>query len=260
MKKRPLVQNHGQGGVCVGWLSFGLWGLLTLYGLRQPKRRKTVRRALTAGLAVSMAGQEVLLVQDGLWSLQTGLPLHLCGMMGLCSLPLLWLRPRGLLCFSLLLGAPCALLALCFPAVIGCSRPFLMGLHFGRLHGLIVWSAVFALGENPKPLTLWEARKTILWASGYAWLVQLCNEWLPANYLFLRAVPTGTPLEWLAQRGWGYYLCSLWLLAMVCLRWGRDFWNALLPRLTALTAAGNRSAYSRCTRSTSPCTNPDRGS
>ena len=53
---------------------------------------------------------------------------------------------------------------------------------------------------------------------------------------------------------------ALWLLAMVCLRWGCDFWNALLPRLTALTAAGNRSAYSRCTRSTSPCTNPDRGS
>ena len=75
-----------------------------------------------AGLAVSMAGQEVLLVQDGLWSLQTGLPLHLCGMMGLCSLPLLWLRPRGLLCFSLLLGAPCALLALCFPALWPSAR------------------------------------------------------------------------------------------------------------------------------------------
>ena len=161
----------------MGWLSFGLWGLLTLYGLRQPKRRKTVRRALTAGLAVSMAGQEVLLVQDGLWSLQTGLPLHLCGMMGLCSLPLLWLRPRGLLCFSLLLGAPCALLALCFPAVIGCSRPFLMGLHFGRLHGLIVWSAVFVLGENPKPLTLREARKTILWAEEAAWTSAPATGW-----------------------------------------------------------------------------------
>ena len=165
-----------------------------------------------------------------------------------------------LMTFALLLGAPCAFLALCFPAVIGCSRPFLMRLHFNRLHSLILWAAVFVLGENPKPLTLWEARKTLLWASGYLWAVQLCNDWLPANYLFLRAVPTGTPLEWLAQRGWGYYLCSLWLLAMVCLRWGCDFWNALLPRLTALTAAGNRSAYSRCTRSTSPCTNPDRGS
>lgn len=260
MKNRPLVQNFGQGGGFVGWLSFGLWGLLTLYGLRRPKRRRAVRWASAAGLAVSMAGQETLLIQEGLWNLQTGLPLHLCGMMGLCSLPLLWRRPRGLLCFSLLLGAPCAFLALCFPAVIGCSRPFLMRLHFNRLHSLILWAAVFVLGENPKPLTLGETRKTLLWASGYAWLVQLCNEWLPANYLFLRAVPAGTPLEWLAQRGQGFYLCSLWLLAMVCLRWGRDLWNALLPRLNALTAAGSRSAYSRCTRSMSPYTSPDRGS
>ena len=133
-------------------------------------------------------------------------------------------------------------------------------------HGAALWPSarsdrlVGGVCAWRKPKTLWEARKTLLWASGYGWLVQLCNDWLPANYLFLRAVPTGTPLEWLAQRGWGYYLCSLWLLAMVCLRWGCDFWNALLPRLTALTAAGNRSAYSRCTRSTSPCTNPDRGS
>ena len=141
----------------MGWLSFGWWGLAVLYGLRQPERSRAVRWALSAGLAVSMAGQEALLVQDGLWSLQTGLPLHLCGMMGLCSLPLLWLRPRGLLCFALLLGAPCAFLALCFPAVIGCSRPFLMSLHFGRLHSLIFWAAVFSFGEKPKPLTLGEA-------------------------------------------------------------------------------------------------------
>ena len=260
MKNRPLVQNFGQGGGFVGWLSFGLWGLLTLYGLRRPKRCRAVRWASAAGLAVSMAGQEALLIQEGLWNLQTGLPLHLCGMMGLCALPLLSLRPRGLLGFSLLLGAPCAFLALCFPAVIDCSRPFLMRLHFNRLHSLIVWTAVFSLGEDSKPLTLGETRKTLLWASGYAWLVQLCNEWLPANYLFLRAVPAGTPLEWLTQRGQGFYLCSLWLLAMVCLRWGRDLWNALLPRLNALTAAGSRSAYSRCTRSMSPYTSPDRGS
>lgn len=207
-----------------------------------------------------MAGQEALLVQDGLWNLQTGLPLHLCGMTGLCALPLLYLRPRGLLAFSLLLGAPCAFLALCFPAVIDCSRPFLMRLHFNRLHSLIVWTAVFSLGEDPKPLTLGETRKTLLWASGYAWLVQLCNEWLPANYLFLKAVPAGTPLEWLVQRGQGFYLCSLWLLATVCLRWERDVWNALLLRLNAPTAAGNRSAYSRCTRSMPPCTSPDRES
>lgn len=244
----------------MGWLSFGWWGLAVLYGLRQPERSRAVRWALAAGLAVSMAGQEALLVQEGLWSLQTGLPLHLCGMMGLCSLPLLWLRPRGLLCFTLLLGAPCAFLALCFPAVIGCSRPFLMSLHFGRLHSLIFWAAVFSFGEKPKPLTLWEARKTLLWASGYLWAVQLCNEWLPANYLFLSAVPAGTPLEWLAQRGRGFYLCSLWLLGCLCLRWMRDFWNALPPFFAALTAAGNRSACNRCSRSTSPCTSPDRES
>ena len=65
MKNRPLVQNFGQGGGFVGWLSFGLWGLLILYGLRRPKRRRAVRWASAAGLAVSMAGQEALLIQEG---------------------------------------------------------------------------------------------------------------------------------------------------------------------------------------------------
>lgn len=58
----------------MGRLSFGWWGLAVLYGLRQPERSRAVRWALSAGLAVSMAGQEALLVQDGLWSLQTGCP------------------------------------------------------------------------------------------------------------------------------------------------------------------------------------------
>lgn len=232
-----------QGDDEMRWLSLLMWTMLAVYGGRRPGRRLLTAAMLTAGLAVSMAGQMFLLWQDGLLSLQTGLPLHICGMMAALSIPLVWLRPGWLYGFSLYLGMPCAAMALVFPAVISCSRPLLMAAHFDRLHGLILACGLFVMAQE-KPLPRSGAPAFLL-GSGYLLFVWRINFAIGSNYLFLRAAPRGTPLEWLVARGEGFTLCSYLLLAMVVIRLMSDVWLRLYP---LVTAAGSRTSYNRCCR------------
>lgn len=227
------------------WLSLWLWSTLTVYGARRPGRLFVTRALLGAGLALSMLSQLWLLRLDGLLSLATGLPLHLCGMMGVLSVPMLVFSPRWLCRFALLLGAPCAFLALCFPAVIASSAPITMSLAFNRLHALILCAAFLCNAkEKPSPR---DARASFLVGNGYLVLVAALNRVLNTNYLFLRAPPLGTPLEWFFARGNAFYLCALELGCMVVIR-----------LMLSLATAKNRSGYSPCNRCTSPCTTPRR--
>ena len=225
------------------WIGLLLWMQLAVYGGRRPGRRRLTAATLTAGLAVSMAGQMFLLWQDGLLSLQTGLPLHICGMMAVLSIPLVWLKPGWLYGFSLYLGMPCAALALVFPAVIASSRPLLMAAHFDRLHGLILACGLFVMAQE-KPLPRSGAPAFLL-GSGYLLFVWRINSAIGSNYLFLRAAPRGTPLEWLVARGEGFTLCSYLLLALLLIRLMSDVWLRLYP---LVTAAGSRTSYNRCCR------------
>lgn len=222
------------------WMGLLLWMQLAVYGGRRPGRRRLTAATLTAGLAVSMAGQLFLLWRDGLLSLQTGLPLHICGMMAALSIPLLWLRPGWLYGLSLYLGMPCAAMALVFPAVIACSRPLLMAAHFDRLHGLILACGLFVTAQQ-KPLPR-SGAPAFLWGSGYLLFVWRMNFALGSNYLFLRAAPRGTPLEWIVARGEGFTLCSYLMLAMLLIRLMMDVWRRLHP---LVTAAGSRTSCSR---------------
>lgn len=78
-----------------------------------------------------MAMQIMLLWLDGQLTLQTGLPLHLCGLFGVLSIPmLLWRAPQPLYELSAFLAGPAAAVTLLFPAVIESSRPVLMRLAF----------------------------------------------------------------------------------------------------------------------------------
>lgn len=222
------------------WMGLLLWMQLAVYGGRRPGKRRLTAATLTAGLAVSMAGQLFLLWRDGLLSLQTGLPLHICGMMAALSIPFLWLRPGWLYGLSLYLGMPCAAMALVFPAVIACSRPMLMAAHFDRLHGLILACGLFVAAQQ-KPLPR-SGAPAFLWGSGYLLFVWRMNFALGSNYLFLRAAPRGTPLEWIIARGEGFTLCSYLMLALILIRLMMDVWRRLYP---LVTAAGSRTSCSR---------------
>lgn len=205
------------------WLQLLLWCTLAGYGTASRSRRYITAAVLTAGLAVSMASQLYLLWLDDLLSLQTALPLHLCGMMAVLCIPLCWISfPAGdhLL---MLLGLPGALLALLFPAVTPCTHPLLMRMAFLRLHALIAAVAVF-LRAQKKPLPQ-DPRKAFLLGNGFLILVACINDLLGSNYLFLRAAPSGTPLAFLIRPGYGIYIASLELLCMLLMRLLTDLYE-----------------------------------
>lgn len=201
----------------MAWLLLALWGGAVAWGGGRPGREGAVRAAMAIGLAASMAVQMALLQLDGQLTLQTGLPLHLCGLFGVLSIPmLLWRAPQPLYELSAFLAAPAAGITLLFPAVIASSHPALMRLAFLQLHVLVALTPVL-LWRAGKPLPA-DPRRALVLASGYLLGVAAFNRAFRTNYLFLSAAPAGTPLEWLAARGGGYYVCALAMLCMVVLR------------------------------------------
>jgi uncharacterized membrane protein YwaF len=158
--------------------------------------------------------------------------------MGVLSIPMLLFRSKGLYAFALLLGAPCALLALCFPAIADSAQPELMAASFFRLHVLIFWAPAllllrgFPLAVNPRPV--------LLGATGYMAFVSLFNAIFHTNYLFLRIAPAGTPLQWFARSGPAAYVASLMMLAMVAvsaLAWGYGRLQHIVAKLAAAPEA-----------------------
>lgn len=190
-----------------------LWGALAHYGAG--RRRRLTACLLAAGLVLSMAAQLWLLHLDGLLSVQTGLPLHLCGFSALACVLLCFRFSKRLYHFLLLLGVPGAALALVFPAVTTCSRPFLMRVAFLRLHALIIAVAVFFAAQK-KPLPA-EPQETFLLGNGLMLFAAVTNRLTGSNYLFLRAAPAGTPLAMMIVHGYPLYIAGLELLCMLLL-------------------------------------------
>ena len=201
----------------MAWLLLALWGGAVWLSAGRPGYEAAVRAAMAIGLAASMAVQIALLRLDGQLTLQTGLPLHLCGLFGVLSIPmLLWRAPQPLYELSAFLAGPAAAVTLLFPAVIESSCPALMRLAFLQLHALVALTPVM-LWRAGKPLPT-DPRRALVLASGYLVAVAAFNRALGTNYLFLSAAPAGTPLRWLAARGGAYYLCALAMLCMTVLR------------------------------------------
>lgn len=191
--------------VLLGWL-----GLIWL----KPKR---LRIWLAAGLACAMLAQLLLLNMDRLLTLETALPLHLCGLFGVLSIPMLFRAPKPLYEAQMFLGAPAAFLTLFFPAVMPCSHPLLMKWAFSQLHALIALMPVYHF-RTGKPLPV-SPQRTLVLGNGYLLLIGAFNRVFQTNYLFLRAAPAGTPLSFLFEKGTAVYICSLEMLCMLAFLW-----------------------------------------
>lgn len=219
------------------------WAAVLLAGCE----RRWLRPLLAAALLISMGTQLFLLHMDGLLTVETALPLHLCSLFGILSIFLLWHAPAWLYEMQMFLAAPAAFLTLFFPAVIRCSHPLLMKAAFYRLHVLLALMPLFHFSTG-KPLPT-DPRRALLLGSGYLLAISAFNRAFCTNYLFLRAAPVGTPLALFFERGIPFYLCALAMLCMLAMSW--------LKRL--YLTAGSRSSYSRYSRRTAPCTSRDRG-
>ncbi|MBQ8150751.1 MAG: TIGR02206 family membrane protein [Clostridia bacterium] len=197
------------------WVMLILWCALARYGAG-PGRRRLTALVLCCGLGLSMGCQLYLLYLDDQLSLQTGLPLHLCGLSALLCIALCIRFHQPVFEFLLLLGLPGALLALCFPAVAASSCPQLMKAAFLRLHVLIAATAVFLLAQQKPPPE--DPRRAFLLGNGFVLMAALANQLTGSNYFFLRAAPAGTPLAFLIRPGYGVYLASLEILSMLLMQ------------------------------------------
>lgn len=237
------------------WFILIIWSLWVASCVRL-RKLLLCRITLALGLIIAMLGQLALLHMDGLLTFETALPLHLCGLFGVLSIPLLFHPFPPLWDASVFLAAPAASCALFFPAVISCSHPVLMRLAFYQLHALLVLVPVFWI-RTGKPLPT-NARRTFLLGSGYLLFIWAFNNAFGTNYLFTRSAPSGTPLEWLLKRGEMFYLCSLMMLCMPLFSCMQGLFCRFNQRRVRLTA-GNSSSCNRCSRYTPPWSSPNRG-
>ena len=193
------------------WLILGVWSAIIWYGALI--RARWLRPLMAMGLLGSMGTQIVLLQLDGLFAWEAVLPLHLCSLFGVLSIPALLHAPIWLMEALCFLGAPGAFLTLFFPAAAYCSHPLLMQAAFYQLHALVALMPFFFYSTG-KPLPI-DPRETLVLGNGYLVLISLINRLFGTNYLFLRAAPLGTPLAWLFECGILFYLCALEMLCML---------------------------------------------
>lgn len=194
------------------WAAAVMGRVRRLRGAGEPGRAMALyrRAAWTLGLTVygAMAVQEGVLWAAGMLTWRTGLPLHLCSMMGLLALPMLVSGRRFWWHLSLYLGLPGAALALIFPAVLPTPWPLTTKLSFFAMHAGLVLAPLLplSLGRRPSPRGALAAGGFLL-AAGLA--VMALNDRLGSNYLFVSGAVPGTPLESLARRGMAGYRLGL---------------------------------------------------
>lgn len=170
-------------------------------------RRVYHRYGLFIGLGVytCMTLQIYLASKTGVASIHTVLPLHLCSMVGVLTLPMLLTKNQGLWEFCLYLGVPGSAMALVFPAMLQTPWPDTMALGFLGLHGLIFWAPFLplALGKRPRPRGI---AAVFIWGNLFLAFVGIFNYIFNTNYLFLRTAPKNTPLDWFFKHGMFSYL------------------------------------------------------
>ncbi|MBQ8556708.1 MAG: YwaF family protein [Clostridia bacterium] len=187
-----------------------------LMGFPLAVRRRYLAASWGMGLTIwgAMLTQEAILLSAGLLTWQTGLPLHLCSLMGVLTLPMLLTRHPVLVNTAFYAGIPGAMLALVFPAVLQTPWPRLTTLAFHTLHASLILAPLLpmSLGWRPRPMG---AVLALGFLALTACVVSGVNAITGGNYLFLAGPVAGTPLQWLARWGLGWYRMLLGLLAML---------------------------------------------
>ena len=153
-------------------------------GARRVYQRSAFCFSMLAWLA--MGGQLTILALNGLLRMDTALPLHLCGAMGVCLYPALRTRSERLREAVFYLTPPGGMAALLFPSIMNCEQQQWMTLFFFLLHAVLATAPylLLALGWRPKTRGALTAAAFLVLLACPAGVV---NQVFGANYLFLRA-------------------------------------------------------------------------
>jgi hypothetical integral membrane protein (TIGR02206 family) len=171
----------------------------------------SVRRGFRYALAAFLIGQEISYnlwrLANGMWSVGTSLPLHLCGAAILLSAVMLVNDSYALYEITYFWGFGGAIQALLTPdSTYG--FPHYRFFQVFLSHGAIVTASVymtFVVGYRPTLRSIW---KTFLITNAYTGLIALFNLAVGGNYLFICHKPeTPSLLDVLGP--WPWYLLSL---------------------------------------------------
>ena len=169
--------------------------------------------AVGGGAYAAMAVQEAVLLLSGQLHWRNALPLHLCSLMGLFTLPMLISRRRLLWHPSLYLGLPGALMALLFPAVLETPWPRVTELAFHLMHCCVFLAPLLplSLGWRPSP---WGAAWSLGFLALAACVALGMNALTGGNYLFLNFSPVPWMNQW-GQTAWRLTLAALAMLVLL---------------------------------------------
>lgn len=184
------------------------------YFKNNPRSDNAIRYGLAALLILQELSLNIFRAANGIWSVSTSLPLHLCGVAVVLSAVMLVNNNYKLYELNYFWGLGGAIQALLTPDIGIYSYPHFRFFQFFISHGLIILASLyltFIAGYRP---TIKSIRRVFIitniymvFIAGFNWLTQ-------ANYLFICHKPVdGSLIDFLGP--WPWYILSLELVALI---------------------------------------------
>ena len=183
---------------------------LSIISLRRnvsPQARRAFRYGLAALLILNEMALHLWIWTTGNWTVQTMLPLHLCGLFVYISAIMLITKSYTLYEFAYFLGIGGATQALLTPGLGIYGFPHFRFFQIFVAHGSIVTAAIYMTAvEQYRPY--WTSLlRAVVGANLYMLLVGLVNALIGSNYLFIAHKPdTPSLLDVLGP--WPWYILS----------------------------------------------------
>ena len=189
---------------------------LSMFFWRNPQERS--KRLFRYGVAAVLILNELLWhvwnYSNGIWTLQTMLPLHLCSVLVFLSAVMLVTKNVTLYEVCYFLGIAGATQAVLTPDAGDFGFPHVRFFQVFISHGSIVLAAIYmTVVEGYRPYLRSMLRVLVLLV-GYACIVGLVNAFVGSNYLFIARKPdTASLIDVLAP--WPWYVLELGGIAVL---------------------------------------------
>ena len=217
MKQLFATQVEGEPFILFGFGHLVAIGLLLLAVMSLPLIRKywdeRGKLNFRYGLIIWILGWEIAWqvwsYYDGSWSIQTHLPLHVCGLFSWLSMYMLSTKSYRIYELDYFAGIGGAMQAIFTPDTGGLGFPHFRAFQIFASHGGIIVAAMYmTIVEDYRP-TLKSFKQIILWANIYMLLIFFVNMALGSNYMFISYKPTdfNSVLDYLAT--WPWYVLEL---------------------------------------------------
>ena len=184
-----------------------------------------VRLFIIIALLISEGSLHVWRFLIGKWSVQTSLPLHLCGISIIMSIIMLINKKYFIFELTYFWGLIGAVLAIITPA-LDITYTHYRFWQFLTAHAFIVLAVMYMIiieGYRPRYKSIW---KTYLATNLLMFFIAGINWLIESNYLYLRTKPVSSSKTLFDFLGpWPWYILSLEILAVIAFHlWYLPWW------------------------------------